>query len=450
MTGYITGSEYFVRSRSPKPFFENEKILAQTAEDVRRTALGDLDRAGAYSGPDFGKAIERVVASADATVKRITAPIFEYAAQQNVTVDMRPTVKYLAGVLHRDLESGGSFLEGEIALISARYKALAEEPFLSAAGAQDFIKGRKAAQRMIAGAGAAPSPFLKKVWGDVIELADKSYLDTLKTLKDPALVRDLLQARRLYRETLTDLYSDATAIAASKAPEDVGRALTAKGTVTEIRELRTALDRTVTNAPERSRYRGQVSELGKETLDAERARIDAGLIKGFLEKNTQSLTDLPSKLRDPDFKVTLKELLTGEGVANPVLGKKVLESLDRVAGLIKLAQPEIAPRPGRVGPSGMGGVGMGTTGAAATGGSIQTAVPLVYSILGITKLYSTMVAKALTTGNLGAIRTLERALALAPIAGKNAAAAETLNGLLREIDTWDRQHGGTGLSKAQP
>jgi len=44
---------------------------------------------------------------------------------------------------------------------------------------------------------------------------------------------------------------------------------------------------------------------------------------------------------------------------------------------------------------------------------------------------------AMTTGNTGVLRSIERALALAPAAGKNAAAMEAFQALGRELKVWD-------------
>lgn len=52
------------------------------------------------------------------------------------------------------------------------------------------------------------------------------------------------------------------------------------------------------------------------------------------------------------------------------------------------------------------------------------------------------VATAMTTGNMGILRSIQRAVSLAPAAGQNVAAAEALAGLMREIEEWDKQTGG--------
>jgi hypothetical protein len=474
MVGLAEGMEAFARRQSPTPFLKNDKVLIQTVEKIRRDALKDLENAGAYGRSGLGNALNDVVTSATTTVKRVTGPIFDRAAEQNIAVDMTPAVKYMEKVLAEDLESGKRLLttaernslESSVEAIRGPLEAaradakkrgaiLVQQPVtMSTGAAQNFISGNKAAARAVAPDGTAPSVYLTKVLAEMNKIADESYLAALRTVEDPALARDLLGARKLYRDTLQDLYSDAMAKAAKQDAEDVGRALTPKGAVTEIRELRKALTRAVTGAPAKSRYVGGVTpramtELGKEAMDKERSRIDAGLIKGFIERNTMSLTDLEDKLRDPEFRDTLKELLMGEGVANPVLGKKVLAELDRVVAVVKMVRPEMAPQPGKIAP-GVGSVGGGTIGAAATGTDIRGAVPLVFATLGISRLFGNMAAQAMTSGNTGIFRTVERAVALAPAAGKNAAAAEVLKNVMREIDEWDRQNGGAGLSAPQP
>jgi hypothetical protein len=175
------------------------------------------------------------------------------------------------------------------------------------------------------------------------------------------------------------------------------------------------------------------------------------MIKGFIEKNTQSLTDLEKKLGDPDFRATLQELLVGQNSANPALGRKVLDELDRVVGVMKLIKPEHAPQPGRLGVPGMGAVGAGTVVGGITGQGITpvTVGSVIFGMLGVRAL-SRMVATAMTSGNLGVLRTLTRTLSLAPAAAKNAAAVEAFHGLVRELDVWDRNNGGEGFGLEIP
>jgi hypothetical protein len=47
-------------------------------------------------------------------------------------------------------------------------------------------------------------------------------------------------------------------------------------------------------------------------------------------------------------------------------------------------------------------------------------------------------ATAMTNGNVGAFRLIQRAVALAHLTGRNAAAAEALHAIVRDLDEWDR------------
>src|SRR5574341_240456 len=468
MVGVTTGAEAFARRQSPVTFLKNEKKLTEAVQQIRDDALSSLDRAGAHGRFELGQALEQVVDSADTTVKRVTGPIFDRAAAQNVAVDMTETVNYMRAILKEDLDSGRTLLKGpertaienslgalELPLNEARKSAKARgaiivsQPItMTPQAAQNFISGNKAAARAIGPDGTKPSGFMTKYLMNVNTLADSAYLSTLRNVEAPSLMQDLLGARRLYRETLGDLYSDAMAKAARQDAEDVGRALTPKGAISEIRELRQALNRAVQNAPRKSRFtyegRPVLTELGKEAMETERRRIDAGLIKGFIERNTQSLADLEMKIRDPEFRDTLKELLMGEGVASAPLGRKVLEELDKVVAAFKLVRPELAPQPGKV-VSGLGSVGGGTVAAAMTWGGIQGGVAAFASWLFGARFLGRAMATAMTTGNMGVFRTIQRAAALAPKAGSSAATAEALRGIMRELDEYDRKNGGEGL-----
>jgi hypothetical protein len=452
MTGMVSSAETTARKLAPQPFFVNDRILSATAQEIRDTALRDLDNVGAYTGADFGDAIRFVAQSADTSVKRVTGPIFQQAAKQNLTVNMRGPLNYLEGVLFKDLEGLGLALREDRAAVERIAAKLKEEPFVSMEGAQTAISGLKALQRETRPDGSQPSEFIRGVWGKLIEETDSAFLATAKQA-DPILARNLVQARNLYRVTMQDIYSDAMAkvLKDTKSPEDVITAFTAPRTVTEIRELRQALDRAYQGAPTNTAYTGSaarpVTELGKEAVAQQRARIDAGLVKHFIEKNTQSLTDLDTRLKDPDFRQTLRELLIGPGVADPVLGRKVLGELNRTLGVIKLIKPETAPQPGRVMLPGVSTtVSSGTAGKALTG-SAMGAFAIVLGVIPFVRMTARAAAHAMTTGNMGAFRTIQRAAMLSRAAGQNPAAAEALRAALQELDAWDREQGGPGLAE---
>jgi hypothetical protein len=451
MRGLVDVGERVARSQSPLPYFRNDQILAETAERIRATALDDLTKAGAYTGPEFGTAIGRVRDSARNTLRRVTAPVFERAASQGGFVDMKLPLEYIEETLAQDARALNQMLEpGERRALETMFEKLKATPRLPMDGAQDFISGNKAKLRGLASDGTRPSEFMGKVLGTLNDMVDKGYLEKLGQIDDGILRADLIRARKMYKDTMDGLYSDTMVMIAKKNPEDAGKALTLKGSVTEIRELRKAMAEAEKNAP---RFFGQDfaagREMSAELIKKERARIDAGLVKGFIEKHTQTLTDLSGKLRDPDFRLTLKELLTGPGVADPKLGRKVLAELDRTLAVMKLIKPELAPQPGRLGVPGMGGVGAGTAAATVTG-DIRTAAPLVFLTAGLSRKLGTMVAKAMTTTDTGAFRIAQRALSLGKIAGRSAAAAEAFRGALAELDEWDRAHGGTGFDWGQP
>ena len=451
MTGIIEGTEAFARRQAPTPFFKNDKILSETAVDIRRSALQSLDKAGAATGPDLGMAVKGVAESADRTIKRVTAPIFEKARRQTVAADISPVIKVIDDALSRVERSAGrmgGISKSEVADLQATREMLMQSGTgrMWIDGLQDFISGNKAAARKIAPDGTQPTEYYNKVLGDMTRAADAAYLSALRGVKDKTLVEELRQARKLYGETMSDLYTDSMARLADKRQEAYGAALTGKGHVTEIRELRAALDRAAAQAPARPRYKGtgsaqELTEQSASMLKKERKRIDAGMIKGFIEKHTQSLENLEDKLLDPDFRLTLKELLTGKGVADPQLGLRVLDDLNRVLGVIKLASPKMAPQPGRLGIQGMGTVGAGTTMAAATGQNIQGAVPLVYLTFGVSRLIGKATANYLTTGNKGMLHAIGRAFSLARIAGTNAAAAEAARAAFNELKIMSEAEG---------
>ena len=462
VSGFVEGVEAFARRQAPKPFFKNAKLLEDAALDIRRSALSSLDAAGARTGPELGEAVRAVAESADRTLKRVTAPVFEKARQQLVTGDMTPVINVIDGAIARVERSAnrvGGITPGEVGQLRSMRDMLTASGTnqMPIDGLQDFISGNKAAARAIAPDGSRPSEFFNKVLGDLIGTSDAAYLRALRGVKDKTLVQDLLQARELYRDTMSDLYADAMAKLATKRPEAYGAALTGKGHVTEIRELRAAMARAAENAPRKARVamgdKGQqLREQSRAMLAQERKRIDAGMVKGFIEKHTQSLESLDTKLKDPDFRLTLKELLVGEGAADPKLGQRVLEDLNRAMAVVQLAAPRTAPEAGRLGVPEMGRVGAGTTTAALTGTNIHGAVPIVYSVFGIARTMGIAAANYLTTGNAGMLHAIERAFSLARIAGKNAAAAEAARAAFNDLKAMSEAPGvdAEGAAQAQP
>lgn len=436
ITGMPGGLERFARGSVPARFFENDQKIAKAAVDIRDEALGILDDTGAYVGADLGNAIRTVTKSANNALKRTTGRVFERAAKADVLADMAPTIKILENVLARDQRSMNRLLApAERASLDSMLTALQVSPNMWVDGVQDFISGNKAALRGLSSEGAKPTEFMEKVLNDVVQAADGAYLAALQKAPDAALKADLLAARKLYGETMRDLYSDTMVKVARQTPEDVGRMLTAKGSVTEIREIRAALDRALSLAPAKPHMRGKiVAELGKQQAVDERARIDAGIIKGFIEKQTLSLDSLSDKLRDPDFRLTLKELLTGKGIAEPERGRVVLERLDRILATEKLAPPPIKrPRGISVSPT---TVVAGATPLSAGG----AAMSVVSGALGLRHLASS-IATYMTTGNDGYFRAIERAVVLSRLAGKSAAAAEAARAAARDLEMWDQQEG---------
>jgi hypothetical protein len=452
--GIVKGKEMFARKQAPLIFFENDKRLGEAAEAIRRTALRDLDNVGAYDPVSLGQAIDKVKASAMSTLKRVTGPIFDRAANTGIPVNMDGVLKYLRAELAAERAAGRGLLTGperqhletiletleaplKEAQAAARQRGaiiMSQPVTMTPESAQRFISGNLAASRRIATNGEKPTEYMEKVLVGMNKQAGAAFDDMMRQVPDATLRAELGWAKTVYRQTMEDIHSESMLALATKNPEDVGRSLLTKGTVTEIRDLRRAMDRAMKGAPSKPRYKGMgdPTEMGKEMLYQEKARIDAGLIKGYIEANTQSLADLGQKLRDPMFAMTLRELLSGPGVANPILGRKVLAELDRAVGAVKLITPQLAPQPGRVMPQGVGSMGGGTIGAAATG-DIRSAVAAVAMWAIGARTLGRAMAHAMTNGHTGALRQIQRIAALAPAAGKNVAAAEAIIALGREL-----------------
>jgi len=437
MRGVATGMEGFARKQSPRTFMLHDRKLSEFAQTIRESALSELDKAGAYDPLNLGKSVGLVVDSADNALKRATSPVFERAAQQNISVDMSRTKKVVDALLARDSASAEALLPPPVRERLEQFsKTFEAAPGMSPGAVQDFISGNKDILRELNVAGQ-PSKFVSAAFNRIVSESDDAFMAALKQTKDKNLVSDLLAARKLYKDTREDLFSDTMAAILRKGDrtaEDVGKMLVARGNITEIRNLRAALDRAVSLAPTKTRMRGtEVVELGKDAAKAERKRIDAGMVKGFIEEHTRSLTNLESKLTDPRFLDTLKELLTGPGAADPALNKKVLAEMDRTLGVMKLIRPETAPQPGRLPIPGMGSVGASTTVAAGTGAPIQVAAGGALGLIFGGRVLGKAVAKAMTTGNTGSLRAIQRAASLARVAGRATAAAEALRAAVADL-----------------
>jgi len=436
MTGIVGAGEQFTRRQAPRPFFESDRALAAAAADIRDSALRELEERGALTGTNLGEALQLAQRNADRAVKNVTGPVFDRAEALMLKVNMRDAHGIVRGELERDAASGFSRLsDAERKYLNSLNEVWSENPFMSARGAIDFSSGIKNKAREI-GVEGEPSTRMTKLVAALTKTSDAAFDKAAASTGNKALSEELTGARKLYRETFADLYGDTMYRAAKRNPEDVANLLTSKGSITEIREVRKAMARAASLAPD------------AKALDtaAELAKIDAGLVKGYLEQHTQSLTNLPAKLNDPKFRDTLRELLIGEGARNPMENRAVLRALDDTLAAIKLADPAMVPQPGRLGVPGMGGVGAGTAAAAVTGGGIQGAVGLVFATMGLSRLLGNMAASAMTTGNAGILNKTARAFKLTRAAGTNIAAAEQLRNLLAEIDVWAKEQGLSGIT----
>jgi hypothetical protein len=435
--------EGFVRGQAPAPFAQNARILAETAEQIRRDALRVLDDVGAATGPDLGNKIAEVVKSADTTLKRVTGPTFQAAAQANIRADMRATRDLLKKIMFDYEEAGGVGLGStEFTALKKLLENVTVEPFMSMEGAQTLVSSLKAMERGMAGEAAAPSLLLKRIVHQVAKVTDDAFMAEVGHIQgNPGLQQELRKARELYRETKIALYGESMAAAASKNPEDVGRFLLSPGTVTEIRDMRAALNAALKNAPRKQIMKnGEVSEIGMVQLKRQRAAIDAGMVKGFIEKHTQSGSDLESRILDPDFKRTLKELLIGKGAANPALGKIVLRELDKTLGAQRMLRPDVYARPSTARLPGVSGqVGAGAAMGTATGAAAAGIPWLVIGTAGGMRLIANAAAHAMTTADVGVLRKIQRVIALSQVAGKNVAAAEAARAAFNELEQWDRE-----------
>ena len=439
--------ESSVRRLAPERFQQGDTDLVESALAIRDRAINSLDAGGALEGQALGNAVERVVQSADRTLKRVYGPVFAEARNLGHTIDMSEVVEFLDTQIARktawkpaemsELKALRQSLIGEKNDVFGQPQETLEMGF---GAAQDLLSRLKAMSRGLLTGNEAPTRLYTTVIDKVINQADNAYMAAMKEV-DPTLAIKLKQAREAYRVTMGDLYSETMVAIAKKRPEDIGAMLSTKGTVTEIQDIRQTLERALKQAPNKSRYKTlpngerQVVEYGKEELDKLRRQIDAGVIKGFIEKETGRLTTLDAKLGDQKFRQTLRELLLGKGVADKQRGAAILTELDRMNGALKLVNPEILKAGAPLGSEfGLGGFGAGTLTASATGGKIGPTTLLLWLTASVGgKLIAKAVATSMTHANTGILRKMTQAITLARAAGTSPAAAEAATRLTKQI-----------------
>jgi hypothetical protein len=453
ITGKPSRGEILTRKIAPERFKESDTQVAQSAFAIRDRALRSLDAGGALEGQDLGNAVAKVVKSADTTLKRKYGPVYEEARREGGVINLAPVanfletqikreaawkpaemaeLKRLRGLIVKEIEKKDVFGQS-----TGQVDRIAELDF---GAAQDFLSMVKATSRGLLTGNEAPTKAFTGVHGEVLALADDAYVKSLKNV-NPDLAKKLMTAREDYRITMGDLYGDTMVAIARRNPEDVGSMLTQKGTVSEIQDVREMLDRAFKVAGKRSRLvvgqQGEMvtKELGKGEVDDLRRRIDAGMTKAFIEKETERLMSLGAKLGDSKFRQTLRELLTGKGAVDKMRGAHILTELDKINGALQLVNPEIMARGAPVGSViGVGRLGGGTAVHAATGtpvGPTTLGILLVSSLGG--KMIANAVATSMTHANTGVLRKMTAALKLMRAAGTSPAAAESVTRMTREI-----------------
>lgn len=355
--GQITGDpglyERMLRLVGERQYNVYSKELGTIAETIRQKTLNEIDD-DFIGRTSLGESLGTVQKKAKAALDTATKPVWEAARQANAAVDMEDVRLLIKKTLERDAASGNAILlPNERAYFERVLDTMASNPSWTAEAAQDFLSGAKARIRDLTQEGA-PSKHMKATLIEVTEAADKKYLEAIGTVKDGALKKILLDTRKKYGEFMQDVYSDTMQKIVSKNPERAGAEIFGGGHVTEVKEVRAALNKAL-----------ETKGITQEEYD----KLWSHVQRGYLERlapNVESLATLQKRLTEnPDLRRTFVEMTHADPkflsrIQTLTSMAKVVERIPTESGFVQLLPA--------IGGAVVGHMSAGPAGAAAVGG----------------------------------------------------------------------------------
>jgi hypothetical protein len=335
--GTLTGiSESIARgSFTGKPvMMAAEKATDKAIQTAKTRVLDDISTQ-AYDSVAAGQSFADSIAAGDAALKSTVRPYYQSLTQNStIPVDLVPLQNQANQILNRAEKAGGlTISSGERSLLTQISEAPEKVDFgvaheiLSSfkTKLRDLQKASEPDSALVAQTKAFVNNLEKqmdtagsKLKGSAIDFEGRLPEDTSKTLSEQYKFYS-----KLYRDSITDLYTDTTAKLLTKDPEFVGKNIFASGNVTAFKEMQQSL--------------GRAKQLNKELdIDSTVAAVRRGYVENLL-KSESSLAGLGQKIdSDEAIRRTFETVLTKEQQGN-------VKRLLKAAELSSVKPPAEAP-----------------------------------------------------------------------------------------------------------
>jgi hypothetical protein len=319
--GQVTGEsglwEDTLRLANPRTFQRQQTELTNGAVDLAQDTLYPATQPEAKAmGQYILDSTKRVK---DAVAARLR-PTFDAADNLGVSVNFSQVGDEIEQMLRAsDQVYGGKLATNEREMLMGVLQEIRANPNTSAKAALDFISRQKETLRSNFKE-TAPSDFYDTVISKVTKAAEGAYVQAAQRAGKPDVVRNLLAARKDYKEMMGTIYEDAIKKALAKNPEDLGRHFWQAGNVSEIEQLQRMLT---------------IGQREGTMSAGEAKKLSVSMARGFLQesvKDLQSAANWSEIVRsDPVKKRTWETLMKTPGAAGLAEQMKVLEAAAQMA-----------------------------------------------------------------------------------------------------------------------
>jgi hypothetical protein len=242
-------------SFTAKPIMTKADTATQKALQSAKTKILDDISNKIYDSVSTGRSFAESITAGDDALSLTVSPYYKQLSSVNtIPVDIRPLQSDALGILNRAQRGGNlSLSDKEQTLL----KQIAEAPEKVDFGiAHEILSGFKTKARDLKNA-AEPDSKLTAQYNSFVARLEKQMDIAGNQLKGPSLSFEGRLAEdttttltdqykfysKLYRDSITDLYTDTTAKLLQKDPEFVGKTIYQNGNVTAFEETKRALGR---------------------------------------------------------------------------------------------------------------------------------------------------------------------------------------------------------------
>jgi hypothetical protein len=302
-------------SFTAKPIMAKADLATEKAIQSAKGKILDDITTGIYDSVATGNAFADSIKAGDKALGDTVRPYYTELSRINtIPVDIRPLQNQALSILNRAERAGGLTLSSNEQAFLTRIAKAGEKVDFGIA--HDILSSFKTTARDLKNA-AEPDSKLSAQYSSFINQLEKQMDEVGKNLKGSAISFDGRLAEdttttladqykfysKLYRDSITDLYTDTTAKLLNKDPEFVGKTIYQSGNVTAFEETKKALGRAKQLDPKLNIA---------DTLNS----VRRGYVENLL-KNEGSLDKLGQKIEsDEAVRRTFNTILTKDQQTN--------------------------------------------------------------------------------------------------------------------------------------